>query len=92
MQNGIDTHILKQKITKKGEISVHCENCAKYIARTNWYYHKRTNEHKLKCTEKPSSGLDVYGVKCMKSSFNNRIITYLVENNNKNKIKSNIKN
>ena len=41
MRNGIDTHILTQKIIN-GEFSAYCEHNAKYILKTNWYYHKLT--------------------------------------------------
>ena len=68
---------------KNAKISAYCAYFTKYILKTNWYYHKRTNDHKLKCAEKAYNGSDADGVKCIQSSFINRIITYLVEYNNK---------
>ena len=56
------------------------------LQEAEWYYHEKTNYHKINCAEKPDNSLDVDGVKYTKSSFNNRIITYLVENNNKNNL------
>lgn len=62
--------------------NIFCDDCEKVISRKNWSYHKRTNVHKINCSKR--SGRDDDNLKCIKSSFSNRIVSYLIENENKN--------
>ena len=62
-------------------------DCNQHIPKTNWHYCIRENAHKRNCARKirnVDNGVDIDDdeVKCVRSVFNNRIITYSIENNN----------
>ena len=56
------------------------------IHKKNCHYHIRTNAHKHNCFDKilNDNGVNIDNdeVKCFRSVFKNRIITYSIENNN----------
>lgn len=70
-------------ISDSGAINIYCDKCRTYISNTKWHNHIRTNMHKTNSAEKTEKYNNYDGsLKCIKSVFNNRIITYLIENSN----------
>lgn len=78
------THTETEGNNNGDNINFFCDDCEKPIPRKNWPYHKRTNEHKINCSKRLDDDHDDDGnLKCIKSSFNNHIVSYLIENVNK---------
>lgn len=82
------THTETEGNNNDENINIFCDDCEKMILRKKWSYHKRTNEHKYNCSKRSDKDDDddVDNLKCMKSSFSNRIATYLIENENENEL------
>ena len=68
--------------------AVNCTDCNQQIYKKNWqiFQHIPTNAHKLNCSGKIRNDngviIDDNEVKCLTSVFENRIITYSIENSN----------